>query len=317
MDESGQVEQKVYVALPERLNDGKNTLSWVLNNFSNATKIIITHVHIPAQMIPMMGTKFPANQLSPHQVNSYRQEVWEKAENYLNDYLIQCSKAKFRAEKLMFVSNDVAHGLVELVSLHCMSNLVMGAASDRRYSRGMSEGNIADICTKLQAALVDAAKYRVQLNEETCKRERAEMDLASLIQKAEEMQNTLLKEKQEMEFLHKEIEMCKSRLDLLQEENKKLQEERNIAVKELEELRNGAGCGSYGAFSEFSLLELQQATDKFSDSHKIGEGGFGCVYKGFLRNTMVAIKMLHPESLQGRPEFEQEVTSFLGDRAVT
>ena len=128
---------------------------------------------------------------------------------------------------------------------------------------------------------------------------------------AEETRNALLKDKQEMEFLHKkEIEMVKSRLYLLQEENKKLQEERDNAIKELKELRNGAGRGSYVVFSEFSLLELQQTTENFSDSHKIGEGGFGCVYKGFLRNTMVAIKMLHPQSLQGRPEFEQEVTTF-------
>ena len=35
----------------------------------------------------------------------------------------------------MFVSDHVAHALVELVSLHSMSNLVMGAASDKRYSR--------------------------------------------------------------------------------------------------------------------------------------------------------------------------------------
>jgi hypothetical protein len=118
----------------------------------------------------------------------------------------------------------------------------------------------------------------------------------------EETKNALLKEKQEMEFVHKqEIEMFKSQLALLQEE-------RDNAVKEVEELCNGAGCRSYLAFSEFSLLELQQATEKFSDSHKIGEGGFGSVYKGFLHNTMVAIKTLHPQSLQGRPEFEQEVT---------
>lgn len=145
---------------------------------------------------------------------------------------------------------------------------------------------------------------------------------------AEEIKNALLKEKQEMELLHKqEIEKVKSLLDYLQKENKRLQEERDNAVKEAEALHDGtgrgsfsfkvAGRGSYVAFSEFSLLELQQATENFSDSHKIGEGGFGCVYRGFLRNTMVAIKMLHPKSLQGRPEFEQEVTLFYWDQAVT
>jgi hypothetical protein len=35
----------------------------------------------------------------------------------------------------MFVSDDVAHGLVELVGVHSMRYLVMGAASDRRYSK--------------------------------------------------------------------------------------------------------------------------------------------------------------------------------------
>ena len=44
------------------------------------------------------------------------------------------------------------------------------------------QGNIGYICAKLQAALSDAAKYRLKLHEEISKREKAEMDLASLIQ---------------------------------------------------------------------------------------------------------------------------------------
>ena len=106
---------------------------------------------------------------------------------------------------------------------------------------------------------------------------------------AEETHNALLKEKQEMELLHKEIESGKSQLDVLQEENKKFQEERDNAVKEAEELHDSHGRRSYVAFSEFSLSELQQATENFSNSHKIGEGGFGCVYKVFLRNSIVSI----------------------------
>lgn len=42
---------------------------------------------------------------------------------------------QFQAQKLMFVFDDVAHGLVELISSHGICNLVMGAASDRRYKR--------------------------------------------------------------------------------------------------------------------------------------------------------------------------------------
>lgn len=42
---------------------------------------------------------------------------------------------------------------------------------------------------------------------------------------------------------------------------------------------------------EFSFDEIRQATGNFSAVHKIGEGGFGTVYKGKLKNgCLVAIK---------------------------
>ncbi|XP_073177690.1 interleukin-1 receptor-associated kinase 1 isoform X4 [Lepidochelys kempii] len=40
------------------------------------------------------------------------------------------------------------------------------------------------------------------------------------------------------------------------------------------------------------LAELVQATDGFAERHKVGEGGFGCVYRARLRNTDYAVKRL-------------------------
>jgi hypothetical protein len=40
---------------------------------------------------------------------------------------------------------------------------------------------------------------------------------------------------------------------------------------------------------------------------KVGEGGFGCVYRGLMCNTIVAIKMLRSHNLQGQSQFRQEV----------
>ncbi|XP_009411514.2 U-box domain-containing protein 33-like [Musa acuminata AAA Group] len=100
-------------------------------------------------------------------------------------------------------------------------------------------------------------------------------------------------------------------LHSLQEKCDTLQRERDGAVKEVEELRHKAvwtNAGiSWPLILEFSYLELEQATQNFNNSLMIGKGGFGKVYKGFLRNTTVAIKMLHPKSLQGQNEFNQEV----------
>ena len=49
---------------------------------------------------------------------------------------------------------------------------------------------------------------------------------------------------------------------------------------------------------EFKYEQLQEATKKFCDSCKLGEGGFGPVYKGTLLYTTVAIKQLRKVSMR-------------------
>lgn len=63
--------------------------------------------------------------------------------------------------------------------------------------------------------------------------------------------------------------------------------------------------------SEFSLYDFAQiadATDNFSSSQILGEGGFGPVYKGvFPGGQEVAIKRLAARSRQGLVEFKNEI----------
>ncbi|RLN30638.1 L-type lectin-domain containing receptor kinase IX.1-like [Panicum miliaceum] len=60
----------------------------------------------------------------------------------------------------------------------------------------------------------------------------------------------------------------------------------------------------------FRYGELAIATDDFSDNHKLGEGAFGSVYRGFLKelNLDVAIKKVSESSKQGRKEYASEVS---------
>ncbi|KAL6197578.1 hypothetical protein ACLB2K_033186 [Fragaria x ananassa] len=56
------------------------------------------------------------------------------------------------------------------------------------------------------------------------------------------------------------------------------------------------------------LATIRNSTDDFSDSNKLGQGGFGAVYKGWLYGKEVAIKRLSRKSGQGIEEFRNEVT---------
>ncbi|KAE8670500.1 hypothetical protein F3Y22_tig00112127pilonHSYRG00005 [Hibiscus syriacus] len=55
------------------------------------------------------------------------------------------------------------------------------------------------------------------------------------------------------------------------------------------------------------LAEIEQATDNFAPSRKIGEGGYGPVCKCYLDHTQVAVKILRPDAAQGRLQFLQEL----------
>ncbi|BFG40871.1 hypothetical protein CerSpe_271450 [Prunus speciosa] len=59
---------------------------------------------------------------------------------------------------------------------------------------------------------------------------------------------------------------------------------------------------------QFDLGTIETATNKFSDNNKLGEGGFGAVFKGTLGNGQeIAVKRLSKSSTQGVQEFQNEV----------
>ncbi|OEL24001.1 Proline-rich receptor-like protein kinase PERK13 [Dichanthelium oligosanthes] len=61
------------------------------------------------------------------------------------------------------------------------------------------------------------------------------------------------------------------------------------------------------AGSSHTYEQLAAATDGFAPGNIIGQGGFGCVYRGRLDGAEVAIKKLKMESRQGDREFRAEV----------
>ncbi|CDP09046.1 unnamed protein product [Coffea canephora] len=115
-----------------------------------------------------------------------------------------------------------------------------------------------------------------------------------------------------------ELKLIQSSLASLRQERQKIQQQKIEAKQWLDHWKSGSQVngeninglvqfsGESLELAEFSLLDLQAATCNFSESFKIGRGGNGAVYKGEMLNRTVAIKMLHPHSIQKQPEFCQE-----------
>ena len=83
------------------------------------------------------------------------------------------------------------------------------------------------------------------------------------------------------------------------------------ALKEAEEMRKALDnlAQTDERYRKYTIEEIEAATDSFSESRKIGEGGYGPVYKCYLDHTPVAVKVLRPDSAQGKSQFQQEVTN--------
>jgi len=134
-------------------------------------------------------------------------------------------------------------------------------------------------------------------------------DHKSLLEKQIEESDEMVKE------LEQKIITAVGLLQNYKKERDHLHKGRDNALIEAEELRRNQTEASSTHmprfFSDFSFSEIEEATHHFDPSRKIGEGGFGNIYKGVLRQTQVAVKMLHSNSMQGPAEFQQEVRFML------
>ncbi|KAJ4778420.1 U-box domain-containing protein kinase family protein [Rhynchospora pubera] len=527
-------EEKVYVAVPNDAKEWKANLLWVLQNIPRSKKIVILHIHSPAKTIPFMGAYFPADYLAPDEVVSFRQMEARKMNQNIAKYMTMCSRVKVKTEMVITSMDDVAEGIITLISQRGITELFMGAAADEQYSKSLKvptsrtaitvqqradqmckiwflcKGNV--ICTReavsvghslhgshrmssssissfrsdetpskrmhnypsflsadsitygsrttsfdsrsgdpviippspdnrpiqpnsiaidlwdgntsksdssrfigshviktevktkslssqgnsgdnvlaqsrqsdtagfstlnhylneagvnkemymdFQNMLSEAEKLRREAYMETLRRQKEEQDIDKISKSAKtddsfysrdvsnnkehktkiqrpsnahsyeeirkerdeiidelkrvqeqraQLELELINSKSILKDLQEKLSEAHSLLLSLEQEQEHLRQDRDCATREIQQLRAKIkeleSCRS-SDFSEFTYTELQEATNNFDDSLKIGEGGYGSVYRGVLRSTDVAIKLLNPQGMQGKSEFHKEM----------
>ncbi|KAL5074213.1 hypothetical protein RYX36_013197 [Vicia faba] len=115
--------------------------------------------------------------------------------------------------------------------------------------------------------------------------------------------------KQEKEKSKAAIEAAEAQKRIAElEAQKRLQAEMK-ALREAEEKRKvmDALVNVDVRYRKYTIEEIEAATNFFSQSLKIGEGGYGPVFKCLLDHTPVAVKVLRPDAAQGRSQFQREV----------
>ncbi|XP_015076095.1 U-box domain-containing protein 35-like [Solanum pennellii] len=136
------------------------------------------------------------------------------------------------------------------------------------------------------------------------------------VEEEQKLEEARLAEEAALAVAEKEKAKCRAALEAAEEAQRIAEREaqRRIsaerkALKESEEKKKvlDALAQSDCRYRKYTIEEIETATDNFAAIRKIGEGGYGPVYKCYLDHTQVAIKVLRPDAAQGRSQFQQEV----------
>ncbi|PON41119.1 Phosphorylase kinase, gamma catalytic subunit [Parasponia andersonii] len=136
------------------------------------------------------------------------------------------------------------------------------------------------------------------------------------MEEEQKLEEARLAEEAALALAEKEKAKCKAAIEAAEAAQRlaELEAQKRIhaemrAQKEAEERKKALGGFAQGEirYRKYTIEEIETATQDFAESRKIGEGGYGPVYRGELDHTPVAIKILRPDAAQGRSQFQQEV----------
>ncbi|KAE8665082.1 putative LRR receptor-like serine/threonine-protein kinase RLK-like [Hibiscus syriacus] len=154
-------------------------------------------------------------------------------------------------------------------------------------SLNMSSQNMDDVEAEMKQ-LKRELKQTMEMYSAACK----EALLAK--KRAKELQCWKLQEEQKIEEAKLAEEAALSLVERKKQSVRDDKEEKLVAAHDVR-------------YRKYTIQDIEAATDLFSPSRKIGEGGYGPVYYCYLDHTPVAIKVLRSDATQGELQFQREV----------
>ncbi|KAF7104843.1 hypothetical protein CFC21_105710 [Triticum aestivum] len=358
---AGAGEEEVYCAVGKEQWNWKANLRWVLANFPGR-RLVLAHVHRPPHRINMskflsllaraklmeqassfsswfirwmdaVGAWVPVSQVGAAMVAACRKWEEDEASDALDQLIRICKAHRVLARKVIVSGDDVAEGLVQLVVDHGVGELVMGAASDRSYSRKMRAPKSKKAATVLLKANPSCRIWFVCKGKPVCTREasdeglsRGEPSTASTSPRPAASDDCSTSKSSsgrhgEPVGVHDSPTSSKPGSgdggEMDDAPHGKLKDEpyeqTGRSPGAAEESMPGAMDGDHGVNAfRIGLLELEAATGRFDESARIGIAGIGRagLYRGSLRGMSVAVRVISPDAAVGEARFAREADAI-------
>ncbi|KAI9086579.1 hypothetical protein K1719_031440 [Acacia pycnantha] len=225
----------------------------------------------------------------------------EKMEGMLINFSSHCSVESVKSSTK----------LTDLLSLEVGSD----AQDDTREQDGRRELANVDARSFRSNEVVGAVESSNIEDNSTVLVEASKSLCANEVSRRRELEELYAREKLELQKVKDQQDEIMGKLRMIQDQNSALDgqvvESKIVVAEELNKLRNFVNADAeypHGTeFPTFSFLEINEATNDFDPSWKIGEGRYGSVYKGLLHNMQVAIRMFPSYGCQSLLEFQHQV----------
>ncbi|XP_024958984.1 U-box domain-containing protein 51-like [Cynara cardunculus var. scolymus] len=202
----------------------------------------------------------------------------------------------------------VPFGSMDLIGHDLDFNL----ASNFNESRSSTSSSPSDIEADMRRLKLELKQTMEMYNEAykeaiAAKKQASELHQFQM-QDACRIEQARLSEEEAAKIVEMEKAKCKAAMEAA-EKAKKLAEIEAKRRKHAELMAEKAKkqSNNHVFYRKYTIEEIEEATNNFEPLLKIGEGGYGPVFKGKLDHTPVAIKVLRPDAAQGEKQFQQEV----------
>ncbi|GER28389.1 protein kinase family protein [Striga asiatica] len=217
----------------------------------------------------------------------------------------------------MSESSDVSEGMSfpSDVSFEVMDHYRVSDSS--RSSTSSQTAEIDDELRRLKQDLHQITmKYNLANQEAATARDKVRGLIQSKIDEGSKLDEARQAHEAALAIVEREKLMCKAAVEVahkaqriaeLESEKRKHAELKYKQESEEKQKAIDALARSEIRYRRYTMDEIEIATDYFLAANKIGEGGYGPVFKATLDHTPVAIKVLRPDISQGEQQFQKEV----------